>query len=501
MTTPKVVTVNESDLQCLICLDVLFHPYTLSACGHTFCGLCLQEKDLKIGFRHSTSVLCPHCRTNLGCVPSLFKNIQLSQLCESAYWTLPENNDKRREKQAQYDKRRAEIKRETELSNRKRSFTEFKAELNKLISYRGDIIDPESAKKMRTFVDEEMRMLPVEGPPLAPVAPAPIVVEDADVEEVQRPPYSDVIVSLMKNSVRTKTLAIARVQSQWYVHGFLEEIEWHVPQLQGIKNEVQEIYQAAATMEQHTQEDLGRSAARSWLLASFPFVRFTPVEWSPAVIFVADPYSFEQLTQMKDALQSKIRDMVHVQSPLYVLGFLQEITNQVPHLDRVVEVCSRYARIRNPVELTSCPDPWPAKIGRAAASSWLLATFPFVRLKYPPRAVWSDDDDNHRRRRVEEKMAPISPERGAQIAAEIVRSWNHDKGMHPDSFMEAYLNRIRSQVPGIGAILPPEIRDWRPGPSDASLGIQHQFHVLGRNTAEYVLSKYLRPSGTQQQPA
>ncbi len=399
MTTPKVVTVNESDLQCLICLDVLFHPYTLSACGHTFCGLCLQEKDLKIGFRHSTSVLCPHCRTNLGCVPSLFKNIQLSQLCESAYWTLPENNDKRREKQAQYDKRRAEIKRETELSNRKRSFTEFKAELNKLISYRGDILDPESAKKMRTFVDEEMRMLPIEGPvppiPVAP-APAPIVV---DVEPI------------------------------------------------------------------------------------------------------GPPYSPEQLTQMSTALKGKVLVMRDAQTDSFVRGFLEEIKEQVPELIQTVAAC--WVRAGLPIDISSrAPDPDRANLGRIAADSWLPVTFPFWRRARPPRVIRPDVDDDSHRRRAEEKKAPISSERKAQIAVEIVRNWDYFKRLHSNSWMEAYLNEFITAVPGIMAILPDDVRDWRPSGQDPGTpAIREQSRRLGRNAAQVIVSKYLRPSGTQQQPA
>lgn len=400
-TTPKVVTVNESDLQCLICLDVLFQPYTLSACGHTFCGLCLQEKDLKIGFRHSTSVLCPHCRTNLGCVPSLFKNIQLSQLCESAYWILPENNDKRREKQAQYDKRRAEIKRETELSNRKRSFTEFKAELNKLISYRGDIIDPESAKKMRTFVDEEMRMLPIEGPVPPLVSPAPIVDQGS--------PYTDEQVRSINTALKTKLPGLIRVQSSWYVNGFMHEIMHHVHQLEGTVGRLlfeQRVPPLVLTNDhERTQNNLGRSAACAWLSVHFPFVGIAPV--------ATDLHSLSQMA---------------------------------------IDTESRHRR-------------------RITASSSA------------------------------EVKAPISRVQMSWLAREIQSTWDMDRHTRTNQYFEAYLNEIESKVPQVFELLSNDICSFVPGPFTGSQTLLDQSHQLGRTAAEYVLSKYLPRSRTQQQPA
>ena len=397
-TTPKVVTVNESDLECPLCRDILFEPYTIQKCSHTICGLCVQLKEYKIAYVHGSLEprQCPFCRVDLGAMPVVYRNLFLAGLCESSYWNLPEHNDKRREKQAEFDRLRAErkregeaAKREREQAQRKRSFTEFKAELNKLITYRGDILDPESAKKMRTFVDEEMRMLSVEGP-----APPP-------------PPS---------------------VESVW----------------------------------------------------------------------VNDPYSREQLTQIKEALLSKIRDMTGVQTESYMRGFLYEISEQVHQLTRTV--CECLTRARLPVdESTLDPDSWRVKIGRAAASSWLLATFPFVRLAHPPRAIRPDVDDDTHRRRVEEKKAPVSQEQVVQIAAYITSNWNYDKRLHTDSYMEAYLSEIESRVPGVFELLSNDICAWVPGPSNSSPAIQQQSRVLGRNAAEYVLSKYLRPSSRIQQ--
>ncbi len=383
-TTPKVVTVNESDLECPLCRDILFEPYTIQKCSHTICGLCVQRKEYKIAYVHGSLEprQCPFCRVDLGAMPVVYRNLFLAGLCESSYWNLPEHNDKRREKQAEFDRLRAErkrdgeaAKREREQAQRKRSFAEFKAELNKLITYRGDILDPECMKKARMFVDKELRMLPVvdEGP--VPPAAAPIV--------DQGPPYSDVIVSLMKNSVRTKTLAIARVQSQWYVHGFLDEIERHVPQLQGIKNEVQEIYQVAVTIEQHTQVGLGRSAARSWLLASFPFVKIAPVTVATTEEKKSPSSSVPEANGLPSGIIRELEDefsrIEAGNSSIFVRAFLRTVEQRVPQLASDIQVLLGQVQDRElPVNAYHC-----ARAGTARALLWLAPRLSSAYLSPP----------------------------------------------------------------------------------------------------------------------
>jgi hypothetical protein len=241
---------------------------------------------------------------------------------------------------------------------------------------------PESAKKMRTFVDEEMRMLPVEGPVPPPAAPASTVIEDADIEEMQ-PPYSDVIVSLMKNSVRTKTLAIARVQSQWYVHGFLDEIERHVPQLQGIKNEVQEIYQVAVTIEQHTQVGLGRSAARSWLRASFPFVKIAPVTVVTTEEKKSPSSSVPEANGLPSGIVRELEDefsrIEARNSSIFVRAFLRTVESRVPQLASDIQVLLGQVQDRElPVNAYHC-----ARAGTARALLWLAPRFSSAYLSHP----------------------------------------------------------------------------------------------------------------------
>uniref|UniRef100_A0A3P9D4Z5 RING-type domain-containing protein n=1 Tax=Maylandia zebra TaxID=106582 RepID=A0A3P9D4Z5_9CICH len=77
--TQKEIKMDEENISCLSCLDLLKDPVTIP-CGHSYCMNCIKshfdEEDRK-GI-HS----CPQCRTNFMPKPVLEKNIMLAELVE-----------------------------------------------------------------------------------------------------------------------------------------------------------------------------------------------------------------------------------------------------------------------------------------------------------------------------------------------------------------------------------------------------------------------------------
>lgn len=80
----------DSELECIICNDILYKPVTIS-CGHTFCKDCLSQFL-------QTKPICPLCRSPTFLQTSaLSENITLRNLIESKY---PEKTQQRREETA-----------------------------------------------------------------------------------------------------------------------------------------------------------------------------------------------------------------------------------------------------------------------------------------------------------------------------------------------------------------------------------------------------------------
>lgn len=103
--------VTEDDLQCPVCLRVLFEPLSL-ACGHSFCGPCLRGAELQ--GRAST---CPCCRADLppDVLGALRPNVLLAALIEKF---LPEAAARRRMEaveEQEEDRRRHCITRQVSL--------------------------------------------------------------------------------------------------------------------------------------------------------------------------------------------------------------------------------------------------------------------------------------------------------------------------------------------------------------------------------------------------
>lgn len=76
---------------CAICMEPMVAPYTVSPCGHTFCGACImrwvshshlvtgQNQQQGGGLRgqgNKPSITCPKCRSRLGCMPAVALDLQ-----------------------------------------------------------------------------------------------------------------------------------------------------------------------------------------------------------------------------------------------------------------------------------------------------------------------------------------------------------------------------------------------------------------------------------------
>ncbi|XP_005754188.1 tripartite motif-containing protein 16-like protein [Pundamilia nyererei] len=75
----KEIKMDEENISCLSCLDLLKDPVTIP-CGHSYCMNCIKshfDEEDKTGI-HS----CPQCRTNFMPKPVLEKNIMLAELVE-----------------------------------------------------------------------------------------------------------------------------------------------------------------------------------------------------------------------------------------------------------------------------------------------------------------------------------------------------------------------------------------------------------------------------------
>ena len=48
----------DSSLMCPVCLDLLFSPFSVVPCKHTFCETCLR----RIGSKDPMNTFCPMCR-------------------------------------------------------------------------------------------------------------------------------------------------------------------------------------------------------------------------------------------------------------------------------------------------------------------------------------------------------------------------------------------------------------------------------------------------------
>ena len=63
-------TEAETELQCGICLSLMWKPVTLVRCGHSFCCLCVM-KDMKHRMDSEQVLACPLCRASVDSKPTV----------------------------------------------------------------------------------------------------------------------------------------------------------------------------------------------------------------------------------------------------------------------------------------------------------------------------------------------------------------------------------------------------------------------------------------------
>ena len=63
-------TEAETELQCGICLSLMWKPVTLVRCGHSFCCLCVM-KDMKHRMDNEQVLACPLCRAAVDSKPTV----------------------------------------------------------------------------------------------------------------------------------------------------------------------------------------------------------------------------------------------------------------------------------------------------------------------------------------------------------------------------------------------------------------------------------------------
>ena len=61
MTAEPELDDLDSSLMCPVCLDLLFDPYGVIPCKHTFCETCLR----RIGSKDPMNTFCPMCRQRI----------------------------------------------------------------------------------------------------------------------------------------------------------------------------------------------------------------------------------------------------------------------------------------------------------------------------------------------------------------------------------------------------------------------------------------------------
>jgi len=85
---------------CAICMEIMVAPYTVTPCGHTFCGTCILQwvkhvavKNPREQGREGTRISCPKCRAHVTAIPA--PALDLGAILEEVVVQMMKEEDKK----------------------------------------------------------------------------------------------------------------------------------------------------------------------------------------------------------------------------------------------------------------------------------------------------------------------------------------------------------------------------------------------------------------------